>query len=139
MSRSLIVRILFNTLGTTSLGLGLVGVIVPLLPTTPFLLLALACYMRGSDRMANWLLGNRFFGQFLQDIQTGRGIPVRTKVRAIVVLWLSLAVSAWFMPLAWVRPLLLIPGLGVTIYLWRYKTRLPDPGKPARTRKTIAR
>lgn len=126
MSRTMLRKLFFNTVGTLAVTLGVIGLFLPLLPTTPFLLLALACYMRGSERMARWMLTNRLFGQYLQDFQANRGIPVKTKVWAITATWLSLAVSAWIMPVAWARPLLLIPGFAVTIYLWRYKTRLPD-------------
>lgn len=107
--------------------LGLIGIFLPLLPTTPFLLLASACYMRGSKRMAKWMVTNRLFGRYLLDYQEGRGIPLKTKIWAITIMWSSLALSAYFVPLPWVRPLLLIPGIGVTIYLWRYKTRPDTP------------
>lgn len=63
------------------------------------------------------------------DFQTGAGIPLKTKVLALAVMWTSLTVSAVFMPIPWARPFLLIPGIGVTIYLWRYKTRPPDTHK----------
>lgn len=124
MSRTTLIRLLLNTAGTLAIILGLIGVVLPLIPTTPFMLLALACYMRSSPRMANWMLTNRIFGSYLQDFQSNRGIPLKTKIIALCLMWTSLAISAWFMPVAWARPVLLIPGLGVTIYLWRYKTRL---------------
>lgn len=123
MNRIIIIRFLFNVIGIVAVVLGLIGIFLPLLPTTPFLLLAFACFMRGSPRMANWMLNNRIFGSYLQDFHSNRGITVKTKVYAISVLWVSLTISAWFMPLPWARFLLLIPGIGVTIYLWRYKTR----------------
>jgi len=126
MSQNFILRLLFNIIGTLAVLLGVAGIFLPLLPTTPFLLLALACYMRGSTRMTQWLLNNRLFGEHLRNIQEKRGIPKRTKIWAISLTWLSLAVSAWFMPVPWARPLLLIPGVFVTVYLWRYKT-LPHP------------
>lgn len=116
------IRILFTIIGTLAVILGLVGIVVPLLPTTPFLLLALACYMRGSQRMARWMVNNRLFGRYLMDFQSGYGIPLKTKLWALTVMWVSLAISGYFMPIPWARPLLLVPGIGVTIYLWRYKT-----------------
>ncbi len=123
MPRLLLVRILFNIVGTLAVVLGLIGIFLPLLPTTPFLLLATACYMRGSQRMAHWMHHNRFFGAYLRDFHENRGIPLKTKIIALSTLWISLGISAWVMPIAWARLLLLIPGIGVTIYLWRYKTR----------------
>ncbi|MGB6102885.1 MAG: YbaN family protein [Pusillimonas sp.] len=116
------IKILFNIAGTLALILAILGIFLPLLPTTPFLLLASACYLRGSKRLHRWLLANRVLGPYLADLQAGRGIPLRTKIVALTIMWASLAFSAWYVPLPWVRPLLLIPGIGVTIYLLRMKT-----------------
>jgi uncharacterized membrane protein YbaN (DUF454 family) len=129
-----VIKLLFNIVGTVAVVLAIIGIFVPLLPTTPFLLLASACYLRGSDRLHQWLLGNRVFGPYLINIQSGRGIPLRAKVSALIFLWASLLVSAWVVPLPWVRPLLLIPGIGVSIYLLRMKTlsapdETPSPSK----------
>lgn len=118
-------RILYNVLGTLALILAVLGVFLPLLPTTPFLLLASACYLRGSPRMHRWLLSHRILGPYIRDFQAGLGIPLRTKLLALALMWPSLALSAWFMPVAWARWLLLIPGVGVTIYLLRLPTRRP--------------
>lgn len=125
------IKILFNVAGTLALFLAILGIFLPLLPTTPFLLLASACYVRGSERLHRWLLGNDIFGPYLANLQAGRGIPMRTKIVALTVMWASLAFSAWYVPLPWVRLLLLIPGIGVSIYLLRMKTlpaeqNLPD-------------
>lgn len=115
-------KILLNIVGTLALALAILGIFVPLLPTTPFLLLASACYLRSSGRMHRWLTENRLLGPYLLNIQHNRGLPLRTKFIAIGLLWLSLLYSAYMIPLAWVRLLLLIPGIGVTIYLARMKT-----------------
>ena len=127
----IVTKLLLNIIGTLALILGIVGIFVPLLPTTPFLLLASACYVRGSTRMHNLLIGNRHLGPYLIAFQTGQGIPLRSKIVALAMLWASLAFSAWHVPLPWVRALLLIPGLGVTWYLLRMKTagkkRSPPP------------
>ncbi|KAA0911561.1 YbaN family protein [Pusillimonas sp. ANT_WB101] len=123
-------KLLLNVIGTIALILGIVGIFVPLLPTTPFLLLASACYVRSSTRMNNLLIGNRHLGPYLVAIQTGQGIPLRSKIVAIVMLWASLAFSAWYVPLSWVRPLLLIPGIGVTWYLLKMKTAGKETNRP---------
>lgn len=125
------IKILFNTVGTLALVLAVLGLFLPLLPTTPFLLLASACYLRGSDRLHGWLMANKVFGHYLANIQSGLGIPMRSKVTALCFLWASLALSAWFINIAWVRPFLLIPGIGVTVYLLRAKTL---PATPAPTK-----
>lgn len=124
------IKILFNVAGTLALILGILGIFLPLLPTTPFLLLASACYLRGSERLHRWLLGNRVLGQYLSNIQTGQGIPMRAKVFTLIFMWASLAFSAWYVPLPWVRPLLLIPGIGVSYYLLRMKTLPRAPKEP---------
>uniref|UniRef100_UPI003342D2F7 YbaN family protein n=1 Tax=Castellaniella defragrans TaxID=75697 RepID=UPI003342D2F7 len=117
------IRVLFNILGTTSLGLGVLGIFLPLLPTTPFLLLATFCYVRGSPRMHHWLLSHRILGPYIRDFQAGHGIPLRSKLIALALMWPSLALSAWVMPIPWARWLLLIPGISVTIFLLRTPTR----------------
>lgn len=115
-------KTLYNIAGTAALLLGIVGIFLPLLPTTPFLLLASACYMRGSDRMHQWLMNQRHLGPYLRNYQQGRGIPLRVKITALAFMWASLAVSMWLVPLPWVRALLLVPGIAVTIHLYRLPT-----------------
>ncbi|WP_409079851.1 YbaN family protein [Pusillimonas sp. SM2304] len=129
------IKILFNFAGTLALLLAILGIFLPLLPTTPFLLLASACYLRGSDRLHRWLLANRVFGPYLANLQAGRGIPLRSKIIALTVMWASLAFSAWYVPIAWLRPLLLIPGIGVTVYLLRMKTLPPQQALDNRSRR----
>lgn len=122
-------RSLLYIAGWLSLVLGIIGAFLPLLPTTPFLLLASACFLRSSPKAAEWMLNNRYFGEYVRDFQENRGIPMGVKIRAIVIMWASLAVSAYVMPVPWARWLLLIPGAGVTIFLLRYKTRPATPPK----------
>jgi len=115
-------KTLYNIAGTIALLAGVLGIFLPLLPTTPFLLLASACYLRGSRRMHQWLMNQRHLGSYLRSYQEGRGIPLRAKITALALMWPSLAFSMWFVPLPWVRPLLLLPGIFVTIYLLRMPT-----------------
>jgi hypothetical protein len=69
--------------GTSFAGLGILGIFLPLLPTTPFLLLAAACYARSSERFYNWLLNNRWFGHYIRNYLEGKGVPLRVKVLSI--------------------------------------------------------
>lgn len=117
------VRAIYTLIGFISLALGIIGIFLPLLPTTPFILLAAFCFMRGSTRMHTWLINHKVLGPYIKDFQSGLGIPLRTKCIAITIMWLSLAVSAWIVPIPWVRWLLLVPGIGVSIYLWRLPTK----------------
>ena len=120
--RSLL-RPLLLVLGTLFVILGVVGVFLPILPTTPFLLLAAACYARSSDRFLHWLLNNRLFGDYIRNYREGRGMPRSTKLLTLVALWLTLGLSAAFATSAlWLRLLLAAVGTGVTIHLLRLKT-----------------
>jgi uncharacterized protein len=108
--------------GTIALLLGIVGIFVPLLPTTPFLLLASACYLRGSERMHQWLISHGRLGACIRAFEEGRGIPARAKLVAIAMLWISIAFAAELIghPAAAVA-LLALAG-AVTLYLLRLPT-----------------
>nr|WP_143160995.1 YbaN family protein [Pollutimonas bauzanensis] len=123
-------KTLFNIAGTLALVLAVLGIFLPLLPTTPFLLLASACYLRGSDRLHGWLMDNKVFGPYLANIHSGRGITLRAKIMALIFLWSSLAFSAWFIHIAWLRVCLLIPGVAVSAYLLRARTPPAAPPQP---------
>ncbi|MCJ7633253.1 YbaN family protein [Candidatus Bathyarchaeota archaeon] len=88
---------LFVVAGTISLGLGTVGIALPVLPTTPFLLLSAACYYKGSERLHRWMLNNRLFGEYLRNYKEGKGIPPRTKIFTLTLLWSVISFSALFM------------------------------------------
>ena len=76
--------------GTFFLGLGITGIVLPVLPTTPFLLLAAVCYSRGSNRFYNWLTHNKLFGKYIRDYRRGKGISIRAKVFTISLLWATI-------------------------------------------------
>ncbi|HUH87086.1 MAG TPA: YbaN family protein [Pusillimonas sp.] len=109
-------KIFFNVVGGIALALAALGVALPLLPTTPFLLVAAACFLRGSPRMHAWLTQNQVFGHYLRDYQEKKAVPLRIKVVAIGLMWLSLGYSMLFVVPTLKIPLGLI-GLGVTAYL----------------------
>lgn len=88
-----IMRPILVITGGVSLAAGVVGIFVPLLPTVPFLLLAAACFARSSTRLHDWLVEHPVFGSTIRDFRSGSGVPLRVKVRAILVTWLSFAVS----------------------------------------------
>lgn len=115
-------KLLLTIIGILAIVLGVIGIFLPLLPTTPFLLLAAACFARSSKRMHDWLMGHRLFGKFLRSYEEGRGIPARAKVVALVMMWSSLAFAVWRYENMWLRVLLLAVGIGVSIYLWRLPT-----------------
>jgi uncharacterized membrane protein YbaN (DUF454 family) len=118
-----ILRPLLIVIGTIAVVLGVVGMFVPILPTTPFLLLAAACYARSSERFLHWLLHNRLFGAYIRNYREGRGMPRTTKILTLAALWFTLGLSAAFATSAlWLRLLLAGIGIGVTIHLLRLRT-----------------
>ncbi|HEX7982021.1 MAG TPA: YbaN family protein [Duganella sp.] len=113
-------KIVFNLIGCMAVALGVLGIFLPLLPTTPFLLLASACFARGSTRMHNWLRTNRVFGKYLRDYENGRGIPLRGKVWILIFMWASMSYSIWRIKLPWIGGMIAMTGLCVTVYLLRF-------------------
>lgn len=121
-------KIWLNIVGSIAVVLAILGVFLPLLPTTPFLLLASACFARGSTRMHGWLLNNRVLGKYLRDYEQGRGIPRKGKITAVALLWVSLAYSMYrFNSSLLLQALLFVIGVAVTTYLlWFVPTKHSD-------------
>jgi uncharacterized membrane protein YbaN (DUF454 family) len=110
-------------LGTCFVGLGVLGIFLPLLPTTPFFLLSAACYARSSKRFYHWLLYNRLFGSYIRNYREGRGIPLKAKVLTIALLWGTIIYSAFFVVDAlYLRIILLVIAVGVTIHILKTRT-----------------
>ena len=109
--------------GTLSIVLAVIGALLPVMPTVPFLLLAAACYARSSQRFYNKLLDNRLVGKHIRNHREGRGISVRHKVIALLMLWSTIGFSAVVVvQLTWVRVILLIIAVSVTVHLLMIKT-----------------
>jgi len=104
-------------------GLAVLGVFLPLLPTTPFLLLAAACYVRSSKRFSNWLLSNRFFGKVIKNYLERKGVPLKLKALSISLLWITIGCSVAFAvhTLA-IRVILIIIAIGVTVHILSIRT-----------------
>ena len=111
---------IYNAAGVLALLLGILGLFLPLLPTTPFLLLASWCFARGSDRLHGWLLSHRVFGEYLRNFEAGRGIPLRAKIVATVMLWGSLLLAMRRFDGLLAPSLLALMGACVSLYLWRF-------------------
>lgn len=111
------------SLGVLATTLGLIGVVVPLLPTTPFLLLAAVCFVRSSDRMYGWLTSNHLFGNFIRNYREQRGMSARAKLMALTLLWGVIGYTGLTaVDAAWLRALLAVVAVSVTIHLLRLKT-----------------
>lgn len=117
------IKLLLAALGLLCVLLGVLGIFLPLLPTTPFLLLAAFLFSKSSERLHHWLITNRWFGEYIRNYREGRGMYLRHKVMAIFLLWLAIGYSAFFVvQLSWLRVALLLLATFVTVYLWRLKT-----------------
>jgi len=120
-------RALLLAAGLACIGLGVVGAFLPLLPTTPFILLAAACFVRSSPRMERWLMENRLCGACLRRYRNREGLPRQWKAAILAGLWASLSVSghaAWPLGGWWLPAVLLAVGTGVTVHI----LRLPAAG-----------
>jgi uncharacterized membrane protein YbaN (DUF454 family) len=127
---SRLMRGLLIVCGTISLGLGILGIFLPLLPTTVFLLLAAACYARSSERFHRRLVEHPWLGAYIRQ---SRGMTTRQKAVTITVLWVSLgATMVWTAEAAWLRALLVAVGVGVTLHVARLPAFSPSPLLPDR-------
>lgn len=115
-------KIILNVIGVLAVVLAVLGIFLPLLPTTPFLLLASACFMRGSERLHRWLLNNPLFGEYLRNIEGKQGIPLRAKVVTLVLLWASLGFSIVTVTAHPVRGGLALIGIAVSAWILRMPT-----------------
>ena len=104
-------------LGTICLATGIIGIFTPILPTTPFLLLAAYCYLRSSARFHRWLMNNRVFGGYIRNYTEGRGIPLKLKLLTIALLWATIGISIWAADNAIVTVILLTIAVGVTLHI----------------------
>ena len=117
--------------GTVFLAIGVIGIVIPLLPTTPFLLLGAACYLRGSKRMYGWLLSNRWLGGYIRDYREGRGIPLRIKILTLCLLWVTIGYSGiYIVSIGWARVALLAIVIGVTYHILKIGTTKHRFGTP---------
>jgi uncharacterized membrane protein YbaN (DUF454 family) len=116
-------RILLVIAGTFFVGLGIVGIFVPVLPTTPFLLLAAACYARSSQKFYGWLLNNKLFGSYIRNYLERKGISLRVKVVTLTLLWITIGSSVAFVVETLVLKLILvIIAIGVSIHILSVRT-----------------
>ena len=117
--------------GTLSLVMGLVGLILPILPTTPFLLLAAYCYGRGSDRFYGWLMNRTWVGGYIRSYRAGQGLPLKHKILTILLLWLTIGFTILYVEIYWWLKLVLVAiASGVTLHIMRIKTWRPEPHSP---------
>ena len=122
VGRKTLTKAALNAAGTVCVVLGVLGIFLPLLPATPFLLLASACYIRGSERLHRRLLSNRHLGPYITNIKDKRGLPLRAKVYTLALLWASVAYSSYRFGLSPVSLALVACALCTTLFVARLKT-----------------
>ena len=111
-------KILYITIGIICIVLGAIGIVTPILPTTPFLLLATYLFAKSSPKMHELLLKNKVFGKYLSNYFEGKPIPLKQKIYSILFLWLGLGSTFYFADLPrWVFILLIFIGVAVTMHI----------------------
>jgi uncharacterized membrane protein YbaN (DUF454 family) len=121
-------RVMLIGAGLVCTALGAVGIVLPGLPTTPFLLLAAFCFSRSSERFHRWLLSHRWLGTYIRNFEQGRGMTRRDKAITLLTMWVTIGITAAvFIPFVWGQVALLLIAAGVSLYL----IRLPTPGEEA--------
>lgn len=116
-------KTLYILLGSISLILGIIGIFVPLLPTTPFLLLTAALYFKASPRLYAWLLNQKHLGPYIRNYRENKAIPLRAKIVSLVLMWSTMTYCIFFLiPLIWIKIGLFCVGAGVTYHILSFKT-----------------
>ena len=116
-------KFLFAFLGSLSLALGIMGVFLPVLPTTPLLLLAAALYMRSSQRLYGWLMSHKHLGAYIRNFREYKALPLRVKIVSVSMVWATLLYCAIYVAKEWWMSAMFIAiALGVTIHILSYKT-----------------
>ena len=115
-------RIFLLLLGTLSLAVGIIGIFLPVLPTTPLLLLAAWCYYRGSRRMYHWLMSHPHLGAYIRNFTERKVIPLHAKVITLTLLWTSLLFCAYILNPIWLKCLMIAIAIGVTWHILSYRS-----------------
>ena len=121
-------RYILISTGVISLLLGIIAIVIPLLPTTPFLLLSAACFARSSDKFYHRLITHPWFGKYIENYRSGRGIPLKVKLVTIGLLWLSIGTSIiLFVDFFWAKVIILLIAACVSCYLLTRPTLKSEP------------
>ena len=115
-------RYVYIALGITFIILGVIGIMLPLLPTTPFLLLASALFIKSSEKLYSWLLNQRMLGPYLKNFMEKRAIPLRAKITSIALMWAAIIYSIILTAYTALHIILIITASGVTAYILSFRT-----------------
>ncbi len=117
-------RIFLIIVGCVSLVLGILGMFLPLLPTTPFLLLSAAAWVKASPALYQWLLNHKVFGEYIRNFREHRAIPLRAKIVSVSLVWLTIGycifavVDEWW----WAQVLMTLLAIGISWHILSFKT-----------------
>lgn len=127
VSKTSLRKWLLMAVGILAVGMAVVGIFIPVLPTTPFLLLAAGCFMRSSERLYAWLIHHKWFGDYIRHYRDYRAISLQTKALTLGLLWTVIGATAVFAVTQWwVRALLAVVAVSVTLHLLQIKTLTPE-------------
>ncbi len=117
-------RILLIIIGSISLSLGVIGIFIPLLPTTPLLLLSAWCFFRSSEKLYYKLINSKYLGTYIKNFRENKVIPIKTKIYIITLLWISLIYCIFFVAngMLWLQIILGLILIGVTAHILSYKS-----------------
>ena len=120
-SNSAALRWTFVILGWLFFVLGIIGVLLPVMPTAPFILLAAGCWARSSRRFHFWLINHKYFGKFVRDWESSHAVPLYAKCLAVIMMAASTAMLFYRLPedLVWIAWLVAVVCTGVAVYLFR--------------------
>lgn len=125
-------RLMLIAAGLICVGLGALGILLPGLPTTPFLLLAAYCFARSSEHFHGWLLNHRWFGSYVRNFESGRGMTRPAKATTLLVMWLSFGVTiVLFVPVVWGQASMFLLAVAVSVYILRLPTASKDDAGPS--------
>ena len=111
-------KVLYILFGTLSLALGIIGIFLPLLPTTPFLLLTAALYVRSSPRLYNRLLHHKYLGSYIRNFRENKAIPLRAKIISVSLIWITILNCIFFIvPYWWLKAVLLLIAAGTSYHI----------------------
>ena len=116
-------KYLLIILGSICLALGVIGIFLPLLPTTPFLLLSAALYVRSSDKLYQWLIHQKYLGEYIRNFREHKAIPLRAKIISITMVWITLTYCALAIAdEVWLKAIFQVLAISVTWHILSYKT-----------------
>lgn len=119
---NLVKKYVYIGLGSLCFGIGVIGVFFPVLPTTPFLLMASYFYLKSSDFLYNWLMNHKVFGKYIYSYVNYKGVSKSAKIGSILFLWTTLGISTIITSSFHLRIFLLIVGVAVTTHIYLLKT-----------------